>query len=703
MFNNKIFYELGANSSYEPEYIAILQYATSNGYTTPKRNQNFLNNRKIKQLKSEGIFTELDILYNFKQQSGLEDFCKINWVNPGVYNATQSTLLMPTFEPDKGFKGTNSTYFFTNYIPSVNASNALLNDMAVIFKTYDEISGVVAGTRNDPVNNFVFRKLGFGNAALLCVSTGAGGLLVFTDNSHILHVKNGLTHSYYVNGSLNTSATYSSTTLSSVQLTLFAWNLNGAPSQFFTGGIEYFALGSSYLGTKADVLKTIFDDQLVSNQLLLNATYTLDNSIIANPERGFYEYTSTGENGGYNLLSESTLTDYRTIENITVIQRQFFLKDFITGIAISSTYLTNMQTDFNRIRNAGLKVIARFTYSSPSVAGLYQPTKAQILAHIDQLKPVVNANKDVIVSIQAGFIGRYGEWYYTGGTEGSDTDGSPEFGDKSNINATQSNNRKEVVDYMLSEFDTSIPLQVRTVPIKQTFYPSGNSRIGIYNDSFLNIWGDSGTFTADSAGATPSLAENSIFQIASLTAPISGETNGTNSVTLSRTDGPNAKIELDFYNWSLINRDYFPEIIASWTASGDFDIIAKDLGYRFQLNSSTFTKTDTNMNVVINLTNIGYANSFKSRSAYILFKNNSTSATYSYPITTDVNTWYSNVILNQTFDISSLTTGTYSSYIWLPDNDPTLSTRPEYSIRFSNTGTWDSITGYNNLNQTFSK
>jgi hypothetical protein len=447
----------------------------------------------------------------------------------------------------------------------------------------------------------------------------------------------------------------------------------------------------------------LFSRKKITSSFIVNATYTLDDSIIANPERGFYEYTSTGENGGYSLLTQSTLAGYRTNDNVTVIQRQFFLKDFITGIPITTTYLDNIQTDFNRIRNAGLKVIARFTYSSPEVAGLYQPTKAQILAHIDQLKPVVNANKDVIVSIQAGFIGRYGEWYYTGGTEGSDTDGSPEFGDKSNIDTTQLANRREVVDYMLSEFDTSIPLQVRTIPTKQTLYPGGNSRIGIYNDSFLNTWGDSGTFTADSAGATPSLAEISIFQIASLTAPISGETNGTNSVTLSRTDGPNAKIELDFYNWSLVNRDYFPFIIASWTASGDYNIIARDLGYRFQLNSSTFTKTGTNMNVLINLTNIGYANSFKSRSAYIVFKNNSTSATYSYPITTDVNTWYSNVILNQTFSISSLASGTYSSYIWLPDNNPTLSTRPEYSIRFSNTGTWDSLTGYNNLNQSFTK
>jgi hypothetical protein len=257
MFNN-IYYEFGAIINYEPEYEAILQYATSNGITTPKRNQNFLNNRKIKQLKSEGIFTELDILYNFKQQSGLEDFCKINWVNPGVYNATQSTLLMPTFEPDKGFKGTNSTYFSTNYIPSVNASKALLDDMGIFFKTYDEVTGVVAGTRNDSGNSFVFRKQNSSGLSIAQLVSG-GGLLVFDDNSHIVHSKSGLTHSYYVNGTLTNTTSYASSFLSSLELTLFAWNLNGTPEQFFTGGIEYFALGSSYLGTKADVLKTIFE------------------------------------------------------------------------------------------------------------------------------------------------------------------------------------------------------------------------------------------------------------------------------------------------------------------------------------------------------------------------------------------------------------------------------------------------------------
>ena len=77
-------------------------------------------------------------------------------------------------------------------------------------------------------------------------------------------------------------------------------------------------------------------------------TYQPNNTVISNPEKGFYHYTSTGSSGGYSLLNQTTIANYRTNENITVIQRQFFLRDFITGIPITSTYLNNMQTDFNR-------------------------------------------------------------------------------------------------------------------------------------------------------------------------------------------------------------------------------------------------------------------------------------------------------------------------------------------------------------------
>jgi surface protein len=432
-------------------------------------------------------------------------------------------------------------------------------------------------------------------------------------------------------------------------------------------------------------------------QDLTYQTYTLDDSIISNPERGFYDLITTGTSGGYNLVDQNTVADYRTDENITVIQRQFFLMPFIDGSPISTLYLANMQTDFDRIRAAGAKVIVRFTYSSLVVStGVYQPTKAQILAHITQLAPVVNLNKDVIVSIQAGFIGQYGEWFTTGSTEfGS--------GDYNFWTPTQLANRKEIVDAILSQFDASILLQLRTVFYKEALYPSGNARIGFVNDAFLNDFGDDGTFNVGSAAGTPSTIQNNTFQTASLTAPISGESNGLNPTVPSRTNGANAKIELDFYNWSLISWDYFPDVIASWVASGDYDIIKKNLGYRFVLNSSKFTVAGSNITVVINLTNIGYANAFRSRTAYIVFKNTSTGALFSNALTSNVNTWYSNVDINQTFSISLLPSGTYNSYLHIPDPSPTISSNPLYAIRLSNVDVWDPATGYNNLNQTFTK
>lgn len=269
MYNN-IFYEFGNGVEYEPEYLAVLSYATSQGYTLPKRDQNNKNNKKIKRLKEEGIFSELDVLYNFKQAAGLANFSTINWINPGTYNVTQSNpALVPFFEADKGYKGheASGSFFSTNYIPSTNATNAIPDDVGVFFKTYDEISGSVAGTRNSSLNNFSIGKSTISDSSTFLHGTTNGGnlfrnaALSETDPaSHIVHAKNNDTHSYYLNGVFTASAIYSSTSsfLSSYELTVFANNLAGVPSQLFTGGIEYFALGSSYVGGKAAQLASIF-------------------------------------------------------------------------------------------------------------------------------------------------------------------------------------------------------------------------------------------------------------------------------------------------------------------------------------------------------------------------------------------------------------------------------------------------------------
>jgi hypothetical protein len=416
-----------------------------------------------------------------------------------------------------------------------------------------------------------------------------------------------------------------------------------------------------------------------------NVTYASTSNIIPNPEKGFYHYTSTGSSGGYNLLNQTTIAGYRTNENITVIQRQFFLRDFITGIPINSTYLTNMQTDFNRIRAAGAKVIVRFTYTSSSSYTVFQPTKAQILAHIRQLAPVINRNKDVIVAIQAGFIGKYGEWYYTG---------SSEFGnaDYTIYTATQWANRKAVMDAMINSFNISIPLQVRYVYAKQKMY--GNTyvgRIGFYNDAFLANYGDSGTFLVSGSQGVPSAADVTYWQNSTVNNLVSGETNILNT---PRTDCTNATLEMNKFNWSLINKDYFPTVITNWQTNGCFTTIQKSIGYDFRLNSSNIT----NGVLTINMGNYGYANLFRDRKAYLVCKNTTTNVNYSFLIDASIKncvTTSYNIVTNLT--ALGLPTGTYKLYLNLPD--PLISNKL-YSIQTSNLNTW-TTEGFNDLQQTY--
>lgn len=414
-----------------------------------------------------------------------------------------------------------------------------------------------------------------------------------------------------------------------------------------------------------------------------NVTYLPSNLVINNPEIGFYHYTSTGSSGGYSLLTQSTLTGYRTNENITVIQRQFFLKPFITGTPITSTYLTNMQTDFNTIRASGAKVIVRFTYTSSS-ATVYQPTKNQILAHIQQLAPVINANKDVIVSIQAGFIGKYGEWYYTG---------SSQFGDGNFmvLTTTQWNNRKQVMDRMVSSFDSSIPLQVRYVFAKQKMY--GNTfigRIGFYNDSFLGTYGDSGTFVVSSSLGTPSSADVAYWQTNTVNNPVSGESNMLNS---PRTDCPNAILELNKFNWSLINKDYFQTVISNWQTAGCFSEIQKKLGYRYELLDSNIT----NNVLTVNIKNTGWANVFKTRKTFLIFQN-TLGTEYKFEVSSP-NQWLEGTTKTISVPLNyNLPIGTYKLYLYIPDPN---STNVNYAIQFANINTWVPTKGYNDLLQTF--
>lgn len=433
--------------------------------------------------------------------------------------------------------------------------------------------------------------------------------------------------------------------------------------------------------------------------------YTASNAIFANPERGFQKYSITNANyattPNYSNISISELNNWYTgTDKVSVIFRYFLLEDFLTT-NINATYLSNMQLDFDRIKAAGFKCIVRFSYSNAEGSTPQQASKAQILSHISQLQPLLYQNKDIIVTHQAGFIGTWGEWYYTN---------SSEFGTEGTITTTQWLNRKEVVDAMLNATPVEIPIQLRYPLLKKSMY--GNTpltpatayqntalaRIGFFNDAFLNDYGDQGTYEVNSQYENPVGTPDYVY-LSNETqyVPMSGETNGLNA---PRTNGANAVLELDYTNWSLLNRDYFEQNITNWTNSNHIDEIKRKLGYRFVLTNSTFDLQGTNLNVQINLTNEGYARIFKARAVYLVLRNTATLQNNLFVMNTDIREWENSIALNETFDLGTLPSGDYSSYLFIPDDEPSLHTSPKYSIRLANDVVWEASSGMNNLAQT---
>ncbi|KAL3793013.1 hypothetical protein ACHAW5_003808 [Stephanodiscus triporus] len=172
-------------------------------------------------------------------------------------------------------------------------------------------------------------------------------------------------------------------------------------------------------------------------------------AVLLNPERGFYTHTEYNTLGPTPLAAStlaSTLSSGRSI-----ILRIVYLTAFIDGSNISQSVLADMSTDFDTMRTGGVKCVLRFAYTASQTATPTEPPKSAVLNHVAQLTPILTANQDAILALQAGFIGPWGEWH-----------GSTNF----NYDA---NGRKEVLGALLDAVPNRT-VQIRTPQHKKTLY-----------------------------------------------------------------------------------------------------------------------------------------------------------------------------------------------------------------------------------------
>lgn len=430
-------------------------------------------------------------------------------------------------------------------------------------------------------------------------------------------------------------------------------------------------------------------------------TYTADNTTnFPNPERGFYEQVEQiVKTDGKSNLSDHYFTDGQTAGR-TLLLRLYYLENFRTE-ALPEPVLTQIGNDMAKFRSKGFKCILRFAYTASSTKP-YQDASPQIWEqHLKQLKPVLQANADVIYVVQAGFLGVWGEWYYSGQGTG--------------YNIPEST-RTALINQLLDAVPSSRCVQVRTPKYKTDFTGDAvaltsatawkqdkRSRIGHHNDAFCNGAQNMGTYedvTADKAY----LAQECLF------VPNGGETNIEKSNASNYKNygtGEKAAAEMKLLHYSYLNYDYSDYATGQWKterdASGNsyYDIMARQMGYRFQLIKGTYpeeTGIERKANIELTLRNTGYAPIYNARKAYIVLQKGN--KTYSTALQTDPRTWRpgETISISETITLpEDIETGTYDLYLHLPDADSRIAGNPQFAIRFANSDMWEESTGRNNL------
>lgn len=102
-------------------------------------------------------------------------------------------------------------------------------------------------------------------------------------------------------------------------------------------------------------------------------------------------------------------------DSITITQLYIYLTEFWDVDAISEAGLKNIQILFDGLREHNVKAILRFAYSRDNgVIGNghsgQNPPYSRIMKHLDQLKPLIQTNWDVVAVVEVGLLGTWGEW-----------------------------------------------------------------------------------------------------------------------------------------------------------------------------------------------------------------------------------------------------------------------------------------------------
>lgn len=340
---------------------------------------------------------------------------------------------------------------------------------------------------------------------------------------------------------------------------------------------------------------------------LVSVAFRAADADLPNPDRGFYAFVDdlTG------VATEDLAAEFE--RGVRLVYSPIRL-DAYRSDDIAETELALLSRGMDRVREAGLGLILRFTYNYPETEADYLDAQdaplERVRGHLSQLAPIIAAHADVITFWQAGFIGAWGEWHTS--SNGLTTDAS----------------KAAVRDALLEVLPRDTFLQLRYPPDivaavgseaapEVDFATTPRSRLGFHNDCFLSSDTDVGTFEG---GLGDPLRD--VMAALGAVAPFGGETCDAEEPTPQRRSCAAILAEGARYHLTYLNRDYHTAFHEAWKREGCFDEVTRSMGYRIALHEVTHPRTAEvghAMRFAVRLANTGWARPFARRELSVDF------------------------------------------------------------------------------------
>jgi len=461
-------------------------------------------------------------------------------------------------------------------------------------------------------------------------------------------------------------------------------------------------------------------------------------TVFSNPERSFHsryeiiddpavnKYVDASKNiDGFN--SDATDRTFSRAKNKgnTLIHSYIHLDMFTETDQLPQALLDNLASGLDATRDAGLKITVRpaYTWEKPTLI-----PEERILAHIEQINAVISDHADVIMYLQAGYLGNWGEWHEWHQTlpPANQYYGESEFAV-----------RYRIIQKILKTTPDSIPLAMRypnhlrqilegTPEGETPLTTAQKDRLGFHNDSFLAGFEDCGTYGSGWWDGQFSLADKRQWMVDMKTSQgfntlFGGETQDMNQGDWDDANGIKLQEEMFNLNCTEINEDYSEKhIVDIWMkaaleaegndpAESAYTRVKRKMGYRLRLIDATYgsvAKTGKDYALSFNIDNDGYAGIIKERPMYVVFESLDGAVFEAVALPdVEVRSWVGGdiyagpyAVLAQTITVpEGLAAGKYKLGLWLPDAAEGLQNRPEYSVRFANLDIWNADRGYNEL------